>query len=66
METDEIRTGDLVQGYGMSEVLLVLSANKYQFTACDSSGRKFSQPQAAAHGMYQILQSISSGGRDEI
>ena len=73
MESDKLKTGDLVLRYqlinGMpdiQEISLVVWANNYIFNVRDRHGQILSQPQDLANG-WQLLQRIDMYGvKDEV
>jgi len=73
MESDKLKTGDLVLRYqlingmpGVQEISLVVWANNYIFNVRDRHGQILSQPQDLAKG-WQILQRIDMyGAQDEV
>ena len=73
MESDKLKTGDLVLRYqlingmlGVQEISLVVWANNYIFNVRDRHGQILSQPQDLAIG-WQLLQRIDMyGAQDEV
>ena len=71
MDKDKLRTGDLVlrhtvtfSNMHVSDLLLIVWANNYVFTARDSLGALQSQQQSLA-GNYRVLQSIDMWGASD-
>ena len=73
MESDKLKTGDLVLRYqlingmpGIQEISIVVWANNYIFNVRDRHGQILSQPQDLAIG-WQLLQRIDMYGvKDEV
>ena len=71
MESDKLKTGDLVLRYqlingmpGVQEISLVVWANNYIFNVRDRHGQILSQPQDLAKG-WQLLQRIDMYGAQD-
>jgi len=71
MESDKLKTGDLVLRYqlingmpGIQEISLVVWANNYIFNVRDRHGQILSQPQDLAIG-WQLLQRIDMYGAQD-
>jgi len=71
MESDKLKTGDLVLRYqlingmlGVQEISLVVWANNYIFNVRDRHGQILSQPQDLANG-WQLLQRIDMYGAQD-